>query len=95
VGKGYEVLVFDENVRLANLIGANRDYILNRIPHIAPLLSEDWRSVLEHSEVLVVGNRDPQFREIVRQARNDQFVVDLARVVDRTSDGTRYEGACW
>jgi GDP-mannose 6-dehydrogenase len=95
LGKGYDVLIFDDNVRLANLMGANRDFILSRIPHIAPLLVEDWRRVLEHSEVLVVGNKAPEFGAIVREVREGQSVVDLARVVDRTSNRDRYEGICW
>lgn len=95
LGKGYEVLIFDENVRLANLIGANRDYILNRIPHIAPLLTEDPRKVLEHSQILVVGNKAPEFREIVQQVTDGQTVVDLVRIVDRMSENGKYEGICW
>jgi GDP-mannose 6-dehydrogenase len=95
LGKGYDILIYDEDVRLANLIGANRDYILNRIPHIAPLLTEDPQKVLERSQVLVVGNKTPESREIVRQVKAEQVVVDLARVADRASAKGTYEGICW
>lgn len=95
LGKGYDLLIFDENVRLANLVGANRDYILHRIPHIAPLLTEDPRTILDHGQVIVVGNRTAEFQEIVRHVRDGQVVVDLARVVDRTSRKGQYEGICW
>jgi GDP-mannose 6-dehydrogenase len=95
LGKGYNVLIYDENVRLANLTGANRDYILNRIPHIAPLLTEDPRRVLEHGQIIVVGNQSPAFRAIVEQVKNGQIIVDLARIADRRSDAKSYEGICW
>jgi GDP-mannose 6-dehydrogenase len=95
VGKGYEVLVFDENVRLANLIGANRDYILNRIPHIAPLLSENPLRVLRHGQVIVIGSKSPEFHEVVKQVQDGQVIVDLARAMDRTSERGAYEGICW
>jgi len=95
LGKGYDVLIFDENVRLANLTGANRDYILNRIPHIAPLLAEDPRRVLDHGRVIVVGNKTPAFQGIVGQLQEGQTIVDLARIVDRRSDASTYEGICW
>lgn len=95
LGKGYDVLIYDENVRLANLTGANRDYILNRIPHIAPLLADDPRRVLEHGQVIVVGNRAATFGEIVDRVADGQIVVDLARVVGHRSDAGRYEGICW
>lgn len=95
VGKGYDVLIFDENVRLANLTGANRDYILNHIPHIAPLLTDDPRRVLEHGQIIVIGHKAPTFRTIVAQVKDGQIIVDLARVVDRRSDSDRYQGICW
>jgi GDP-mannose 6-dehydrogenase len=95
LGKGYDVLIYDENVRLANLTGANRDYILNRIPHIAPLLTEDPRRVLEHGQVIVVGNRAASFQAIVEQVGNGQIIVDLARIADRRTDAGTYEGICW
>lgn len=95
LGKGYDVLIFDEHVRLANLTGANRDYILNRIPHIAPLLTEDPGKVLEHGEVIVVGNKTPALQRIVGQTQKGQTVVDLARILDRRSDASTYEGICW
>jgi len=95
LGKGYDVLIFDEHVRLVNLTGANRDYILNRIPHIAPLLTEDPRKVLGHGQVIVVGNKTPALQEIVGQVKDGQTVVDLARVMDRRSDASSYQGICW
>jgi len=95
LGKGYEVLIHDENVRLANLMGANRDFILNRIPHIAPLLVEDPQRVLQHGQTIVVGNKAPEFRAIVESIRDGQTVVDLARILDRASEKGKYEGLCW
>jgi GDP-mannose 6-dehydrogenase len=95
LGKGYEVLIYDENVRLANLMGANRDYILNHIPHIAPLLADSAEKVLAHAQTLVVGNKAPEFVRLVQEAENGQVVLDLARIVDRTSERGKYEGICW
>lgn len=95
LGKGYDVLIFDEDVRLANLTGANRDYILNRIPHIAPLLVEDPRTVLDHGRVIVVANNTLACRGIMGELREGQIVVDLAHIADRRSDGGAYEGICW
>ncbi|MBN1507008.1 MAG: UDP-glucose/GDP-mannose dehydrogenase family protein [Sedimentisphaerales bacterium] len=95
LGKGYDVLIYDENVRLQDLTGANRDYILNRIPHIAPLLTGDPQRVLEHGQVIVVGKQAPALRAIVEQVKNGQVIVDLARIADRRSDAARYEGIGW
>jgi GDP-mannose 6-dehydrogenase len=95
LGKGFDVVIFDEDVRLSNLTGANRDYILNRIPHIAPLLTDDPRKVLEHGQIIVVGNKTPTLQRIVEQVTDGQIIVDLARVVDRRTEPNKYEGICW
>jgi GDP-mannose 6-dehydrogenase len=95
LGKGYDILIFDENVRFAELTGANRDYILNHIPHIAPLLAEDPQRVLEHGQIIVVGSRTPAAQAIVDQAKDGQILVDLARIADRRSDAAKYQGICW
>jgi GDP-mannose 6-dehydrogenase len=95
LGKGYDILIFDPDVGLANLMGTNRDYILNRIPHIAPLLTRDAQEIVAHSEVIVVGNRAPQFRDIVHHVAGDTVIVDLVRVVESTGDRDNYQGLCW
>jgi GDP-mannose 6-dehydrogenase len=95
LGKGYEILIFDANVGLADLMGANRDYIFSRIPHIAPLLAQSPQDVVKHSQTIVIGNKAPEFEEVVRQAEKGKVVVDLVRVLDRTSETGRYEGICW
>lgn len=94
LGKGYDIRLYDRNVNIARLVGANRDYIMNRIPHISRLMVETIDEVLEHAEVLVVGNGDAQFRGVLEDRVGDRTVVDLVRVIDQTSSG-RYDGICW
>jgi GDP-mannose 6-dehydrogenase len=96
IGKGYQVRVYDENVSLANLHGANRAYIEKEIPHIAQLMSGSIESVLENSQVIIIGNNAPEFKGVLSRLRDDQVVVDLVRAVEGslTSDG-RYQGICW
>ena len=96
IGKGYHVRVFDRNVSLANLQGANRAYIEREIPHIAQLMSETIDEVVEASDVLVIGNGDPAFRRVLAEAREDQVIVDLVRIGE-PGDVTqgRYRGISW
>ncbi len=94
LGKGYEIVIFDPNVGLASLMGANRDYILNRIPHIAPLLTQDSQKVLTRSEIIVIGNGSPEFADIVRQATEDQIIVDLVRLSLRMTHKGKWEDVC-
>jgi len=63
IGKGYDLRVYDSNVRLASIHGANRDYILNRIPHISRLMTWNIEEVLDHADTVIIGKRGPEFRE--------------------------------
>jgi GDP-mannose 6-dehydrogenase len=95
IGKGYELKLYDRNVHLAALTGANRDYILHRIPHIARLLVPTMEEVLEHAEVLVVGHAAAEFDDIASRLRPDQQVVDWVRVRGERPTTPAYDGICW
>jgi GDP-mannose 6-dehydrogenase len=94
IGKGYDVRIFDKNVNLAKLVGANRDFILNRIPHVSRLMVDSIDVVVEHAETIVIGNKDPDFHSVPCKLRADQSIVDFVRISDqRSKDG--YDGICW
>src|SRR4029077_6300024 len=63
IGKGYDLRLYDSNVHLASIHGANRDYILNRIPHISRLMASSVDEVLEHADTIVIGNAASEFRD--------------------------------
>ena len=95
IGKGYELKVYDRNVQLASLVGANRDYILNRIPHISNLMVDNVEDVLGFADTVVIGNNAEEFRAILTKLRPGQVVVDLVRIIDTQSESGRYDGICW
>lgn len=95
IGKGYDLRLFDKNVNIATLTGANRDYILNHIPHISKLMVRSIDEVLEHAETIVIGNGASEFAAAIERPRLGQVIVDLVRVVDSRSEEGRYDGICW
>jgi GDP-mannose 6-dehydrogenase len=96
LGKGYALAIYDKNVSIARLVGANREYINTQIPHLSSLLCETLDEVLDRSDVLVVGNSAPEFSEALTRTRPDQVVLDLVRVkVDRARIPAEYRGICW
>jgi GDP-mannose 6-dehydrogenase len=96
LGKGFQLCIYDKNVSIARLVGANKDYINTQIPHLSSLLTENIDEVLEKSEVIVVGNGAPEFAEALMRTRPDQIVLDLVRVkTDRTRIPADYRGICW
>jgi GDP-mannose 6-dehydrogenase len=96
LGKGYDLEIYDRHVSLARLVGANKEYIESVIPHIATLMNDDLDAVLDHAEVVVIGNADPSFASVAERLRDDQVVVDLVGTArGRGELGDRYEGIAW
>jgi GDP-mannose 6-dehydrogenase len=80
IGKGFDIRFHDANVRLSRLIGANRTYIDERLPHIGDLLMDDVDSVLEHGEILIAGSSAPEVADAIARAEPDQLIIDLVRL---------------
>lgn len=95
LGKGFELKIYDKNVKMASIHGANRDYILNRIPHISRLMVSDINDVLTHAETIVIGNAEAEFSDIASRLEDGQSVIDLVRISDSRSIAGVYEGICW
>ena len=95
IGKGYDLRVYDRNVSLAALHGANRDFILNKIPHISRLMVPSVEDVLAHAASIVIGNASPEFADVPKRIAEGQTIIDFVRICDsRTITGV-YEGLCW
>ncbi|TFW21157.1 nucleotide sugar dehydrogenase [Massilia arenosa] len=94
IGKGYELRLYDRNVNLAALTGANQDYILNHIPHISKLMVDNMDAVLEFAETIVIGNGAEEFKTVLERLKPGQQVVDLVRISQKQS-GEQYDGICW
>jgi GDP-mannose 6-dehydrogenase len=96
LGKGYQLSIYDRNVSLARLVGANKDYIERQIPHLSSLLCDTIDALLDGSDVIVVGNRSQEFGEALTRTRTEQTIIDLVRVpTDLSRVAARYEGICW
>jgi len=96
LGKGISLCIYDKNVSLAKLVGANKEYIEKQIPHLSSLLCNTIDEVIDQSEVIVVGNQAPEFVDAVKQCRADQIVIDLVRLpIYGASIQADYRGICW
>ena len=96
LGKGVSLKIYDKNVSLAKLVGANKDYIVKQIPHLSSLLCNTIDEVIEGSEVIVVGNQAPEFAQAIMDCRADQIVIDLVRLpVYGSLVKADYRGICW
>ena len=79
LGKGYTLRIYDRNITIGRLIGANRAYIEEQIPHLARLMCDSADEVVDASELLVLGNASPDFADALARTREDQVIIDLVR----------------
>ena len=95
LGKGYDVKIYDKNVNLASLVGANKTFIMDQIPHISALMCKSKEQVLDHAEVVIIGNAAEEFEDVIDQISSNQILVDLVRISGEVPDDTSYDGICW
>jgi len=95
IGKGYDVRLYDKEVSLARLVGANKEFIEREIPHIASLMSDSVEDVLDNSEVVVIGNPAPEFERIETRLNGGTIVIDLVRIFGKRVSDSNYNGICW
>lgn len=79
IGKGYDVSIYDPNLDLEALVGANRSFLEDAIPHVAKLLCSTGEEVLARSDVVVKGYDHPEFSRALDGGEHDVEVVDLTR----------------
>jgi len=96
IGKGMQLSVYDPEVHMAQLLGANRRYIEQHLPHIGQLLRPEIEAVIAESELLVVGLTTPEVAQALAvHARPDQVVLDLVNLSNRAAIAAKVEGLCW
>jgi len=96
LGKGIKLCIYDRNVSLARLVGSNKQYIEEQIPHLSSLLCESIDDVIDRSEVIVIGNQAPEFAKALARCRRNQIVIDLVRLpIVGSLLAAEYRGICW
>jgi GDP-mannose 6-dehydrogenase len=96
IGKGHKLTIYDEEVALARLVGANKYYIEQAIPHISSLMVPSPREVIEASDVVVVSKNNPKIREAVASNSDSKLIIDLIRLPrEAVKASPNYQGICW
>jgi GDP-mannose 6-dehydrogenase len=91
LGKGRDIKLYDSFVSLARLVGANRRYIEEHIPHISRLMVSSVEEIVEHAEVVLIGNQSDEFPVALRRLRPDQHVIDLTPASVSPETPAQYE----
>ena len=95
LGKGRAIRIFDPNVQLARIIGANSEYLLQHLPHIADLMVAEVTDAVGWAETIVVTTTDPTYARAITAARSDQIVLDFADLNGTNSGDANALGFLW
>lgn len=95
LGKGFELLIYDHNVQLSQLMGTNKAYIDAKIPHLSKLMIDNIETVLQNSEIVIVNNKEQIYTEALLKFDNDKPIIDLARLDKQIRNKTNYKGINW
>jgi GDP-mannose 6-dehydrogenase len=96
LGKGFDVRIYDRNVHFSQLMGANREFILEKIPLISRFITNDMQEVINHADLVVVVNKDEEFKKVLTDIAPHKIVFDLVRIsANGTSKDSNYEGIAW
>ncbi len=96
LGKGFELSIYDNFVKISRLLGKNKEYIDREIPHLDRLLRETPEQVLEGAEVIVIGHADAAARQVIAAHAAGRRIVDLSGYADlREAPAAEYGGICW
>ncbi len=96
LGKGFDIKIYDRNVQLSHLVGANREYILAKIPLISKFFVNDSSELIENSEVIIVVNREEEFQDVLSQMSTDKIIYDLVNIDFKEKTTMKnYFGIAW
>jgi GDP-mannose 6-dehydrogenase len=95
IGKGYDIKIYDRYVNTAKLIGANKEYINNVIPHISAIMVNSIDELIKDREIFVIGNRSEEFLKILNETSDQQIIIDLVRIKKEPISRKNYFGLYW
>ncbi len=95
LGKGYSLAIYDPAIILEKLLGANRELLLKCIPRFSEIFVSSLDDLIEKSELIIVGNSSPEFRDLAQQAGKDRRILDCAGIAKPKKNLENYEGICW
>lgn len=94
LGKGYEIKIYDKNVRISQLTGTNADFIAAKLPHLHEIITDNLDDVCSECDVLVVTNKEKEFVDVPKKYPH-KVIVDLVRQFQTIDYEGNYEGISW
>ena len=95
LGKGYEIQLYDRNVSLSLIRGANKKFITEKIPHIGLLIRDNPHEIIDFAEIVILGNQCDKLIKTYTKSMEGKYIIDLVRIQDNNFKKINYEGICW
>ncbi|MDF2188460.1 nucleotide sugar dehydrogenase [Paraflavitalea sp. CAU 1676] len=95
IGKGYDVKIYDKNVNLSKLNGANREYIDIHIPHLSKLMVNQLGELIDDVDVIIVSNREAEYVDVLLETESSAIIIDMVRLPDPIRLRRNYVGINW
>ena len=96
LGKGFNIRIFDPHVHVSQLTGANREYILKRIPFISRFLTDDLEATVQGSDLLVIVNQGSGIEQVLTTHSAGKSIFDLTGLRSAALlNSERYSGIAW
>lgn len=95
IGKGVQLRIFDPNFSYKDIMGRNRHFILNALPHVGGLLVDSLEAAAKHAQVIVVGHDCDAFDSLADYVTADHRIFDMAQGATALAGSSRYHGICW
>ncbi|MCF7886716.1 MAG: GDP-mannose dehydrogenase, partial [Candidatus Marinimicrobia bacterium] len=92
LGKGYNVKVYDKNVNLSRIMGKNKDFLYNKLPHIQEILINKIETLKNHSDIIVITSKNSDIKDLLDF---NGEIIDLVRVSKIENNLSNYFGICW
>ena len=96
LGKGFEIKIYDRNVQISKLYGANKEYILNRIPFISKFIIDNPVKLIQDSDLIVIVNHEKGFKKILEKTPDNKIIYDLININFQNKEKkANYVGISW
>jgi len=94
LGKGCDIVIYDNNINMAMLTGTNKEYIDSRIPHLSNLLVSDPSELINDCDIIVINTKEPEFVKLVSDIDN-KVIIDFVRLNEAIISKNNYIGINW
>ena len=109
LGKGYEVRIHDPVLNPSSLVGANRQYVESKLPHLKRILTDGPKEAIAGADVVLVASSTPEViesparvpaapdhrprRSARARARGSGLLRRVCLVTEEHSDGRAPDGS--